>query len=83
MRRRVRAERRPDLEPGGHQGRRVVAAVVRLRPGRRAAVLDQMVFRRPGVLQVRAEGVAAHQSLPVVRVHVGRRKYAGSCEYER
>lgn len=57
--RRFRPEGRSYLESRGHQGGRVVAVEVRLRPGRGAAVLDKMVFWRPGILQVRAQGVSA------------------------
>lgn len=64
--RRFRAERRPDLEPRSHPSRRIVAADVRLRPRGGPVVLDKMVLRRPRVLQVRAEGVAAHEGFPTV-----------------
>lgn len=73
--RRVRPERRPHLESRGHQGGRVVAAEVRLRPGRCAAVLDKVVLRRPGVLQVRAQGIATDQGFPAVGYHHSRREY--------
>jgi len=63
-------------EHNGSRGRgvrRVGQDDVHLRPGIRSAVHGQVVQRSAGVLQVRAEGTAAHQSVPVARHKRGRK----------
>jgi len=57
----------------GRGVRRVGQDDVHLRPGIRSAVHGQVVQRSAGVLQVRAEGTAAHQSVPVARHKRGRK----------
>lgn len=68
----------------GRGGRRLGQNEVHLRPGHRSAVHGQVVQGPAGVLQVRAEGAAAHQGVPVARNQRGReytkiRRYWRSC----
>jgi len=63
-------------EHNGSRGRgvwRVGQDDVHLRPRIRSAVHGQVVQRSPRVLQVRAEGTSAHQSVSLAR-HKRRRK---------
>jgi hypothetical protein len=53
-----------DQSAGGRAPGEQRRAVVRLRPGRGTALLDQMVQGRPGVLQLRSQRGAADQSVP-------------------
>jgi hypothetical protein len=53
-----------DQSAGGRAPGERRRALLRLRPGRSAPLLDQMVQGRPGILQLRAQRGAADQSVP-------------------
>lgn len=70
-----RVHRGADRNPGGLHGRHAV----RLRPGTRGPVHGQMVQRPTGVFPLRAQRVAAHESVPVG--HHQRRRKSGICDF--
>ena len=53
-----------DQSAGGRAPGEQRRALLRLRPGGSAPLLDQMVQGRPGILQLRAQRGAADQSVP-------------------